>query len=120
MQYFRDKVSVITGGGAGIGAGLAQALAAAGGHVVVADVDEEAAKQLAHGLDPTGGSAIGCRVDVRDAEPVQHAVNLVIERFGPLDIMVNNAGVGLAGELRDVELNDWQPIIDVNLWGVIY
>ena len=51
---------------------------------------------------------------------VEHAVQTAVNEWGRLDLMFNNAGVGLAGELRDVELSDWRPIVDVNLWGVIH
>jgi NAD(P)-dependent dehydrogenase (short-subunit alcohol dehydrogenase family) len=120
LDYFRDKVALVTGGAAGIGAELGRQLTAAGAAVVIADIADEAARELAITLDKQGRRAVACKVDVAQFAEVERAVQLAVERFGRLDLIFNNAGVGLAGELRDLELADWQPMIDVNLWGVIH
>jgi NAD(P)-dependent dehydrogenase (short-subunit alcohol dehydrogenase family) len=120
VYYFRDKVAVITGAAAGIGAELARQLTALGSAVVIADLALESAQKLAEELRQGGRRATACRADVTRFPDVEGAVQLAISEFGRLDLIFNNAGVGLAGELRDLELADWNPIVDVNLWGVIH
>jgi NAD(P)-dependent dehydrogenase (short-subunit alcohol dehydrogenase family) len=120
LEYFRDKVALVTGGAAGIGAELARQLCAAGAAVVLADIVEESAQKSAAQLMKQGHRAVACKTNVAVFGEVERTVKLAIERFGRLDLIFNNAGVGLAGELRDLELGDWRPMIDVNLWGVIH
>ena len=120
MSYYQDKVAVVTGGAAGIGAELVHQLVAAGASVVIADVADGASQVLADKLNQQGARAVACRTDVSRFDDVERAVQTAMDQFGRFDLIINNAGVGLAGELRDVELADWRPIIDVNLWGVIH
>ncbi len=120
MDYFCDKVALVTGGAAGIGAELVRQLSAAGAAVVVADIDGAAAQSLADELGKGGMRVRACRTDVSRFADVEQAVQTAVREFGRLDLIFNNAGVGLAGELRDLELSDWQPLVDVNLWGVIH
>lgn len=120
MKYFRDKVALVTGSAAGIGAELVRQLCRSGAAVVLADVAEAAAEQLAGEMSALGGRALACRTDVSSFADMEAAVQLAVERFGRLDLIFNNAGVGLAGELRDLQLADWRPMVDVNLWGVIH
>ena len=120
MTYFRGKVALVTGGASGIGEELVRQLSAAGAAVVIADIAGDAAQALADDVKHRGAQALACRTDVSRFEDVVAAVAMAIDEFGRLDLMINNAGVGLAGELRDLELSDWRPIVDVNLWGVIH
>ncbi len=120
MDYYHDKVCLITGAASGIGGGLAQSLAERKACVVVTDVDQDSAVRLADQLNAQGHRALGCGLDVRSSQDAQDAVGLTLAKYGRLDLLVNNAGVGLAGDLRDVELSDWKKVIDVNLWGVIH
>lgn len=116
-QQLTGKVAIVTGGAGGIGRATAELLVAEGARVVVADVDDEGGQQL---VDELGATTTFCRTDVSDAEQVQVAVDLAVERFGGLHIMFNNAGVGspLKGFLDD-DLADFSRIIDINLFGVI-
>jgi NAD(P)-dependent dehydrogenase (short-subunit alcohol dehydrogenase family) len=120
LEYFRNKVALVTGGAAGIGAELARQLCAAGAAVVIADIAEDSAEELATQLTEQGHRAVACKTNVALFADVERTVQLTLDRFGRLDLIFNNAGVGLAGELRDLELADWRPMIDVNLWGVIH
>jgi NAD(P)-dependent dehydrogenase (short-subunit alcohol dehydrogenase family) len=120
VDYFRGKVAVVTGGASGIGAELVRQLSAAGAVVVIADIDGDAAQRTADAMAKDGARVRACRTDVTRYADVQQAVQMAVGEFGRLDLMFNNAGVGLAGELRDLELSDWQPLVDVNLWGVIH
>ena len=112
-----DKVCVVTGGASGIGLATARALAAEGGRVAVADIDEAAAGRAAGGL---GGSAAAFAVDVTDEASVDRLYADVIERFGRLDVCHNNAGILLPGDTDPVSttLDTWNRLIAVNLTGV--
>jgi NAD(P)-dependent dehydrogenase (short-subunit alcohol dehydrogenase family) len=111
------KVAIVTGGAGGIGRATAQLLAAEGARVMVADVDVDAGQEVA---DLLGDAAAFCETDVSDADQVQALVDTTVERFGGLDIMFNNAGIGssLTRFLHD-DLEDFSRIINVNLFGMI-
>lgn len=114
-------MAVVTGGASGIGAALARALAARGDTVAVADIDGTAAAAVAKALSTAGpGSAYGVQVDVRDPDAVRALVTGARDRHGRLDLLVNNAGIGLGGELEELSLAHWERAIDVNLRGVVH
>ena len=112
-----DKVCVVTGGASGIGLATARALAAEGGRVAVADIDEAAAGRAAGGL---GGRAAAFAVDVTDEASVERLYADVVERFRRLDVCHNNAGILLPGDTDPVSttLDTWNRLIAVNLTGV--
>ncbi len=112
-----DKVCVVTGGASGIGLATARALAAEGGRVAVADIDEAAAGRAAGEL---GGNAAAFAVDVTDEVSVERLYAGVVERFGRLDVCHNNAGILLPGDTDPVAttLDTWNRLIAVNLTGV--
>jgi NAD(P)-dependent dehydrogenase (short-subunit alcohol dehydrogenase family) len=110
----------VTGGAAGIGAELVRQLSAAGAAVAICDIDIAAAQKLADALKDRGANVLTHKTDVSRFVDVERAVAAAVAEFGRLDLVINNAGVGLAGELRDIELGDWKPLVDVNLWGVIH
>jgi NAD(P)-dependent dehydrogenase (short-subunit alcohol dehydrogenase family) len=120
LSYYRDKVAVVTGGAAGIGAELVRQLSAAGAAVLIADLAVGPAERLACDLTARGGRVAACQTNVARYDEVEQAVQTAAEKFGRIDLIFNNAGVGLAGEMRDLQLADWKPIVDVNLWGVIH
>ncbi|NOY70749.1 MAG: SDR family NAD(P)-dependent oxidoreductase [Deltaproteobacteria bacterium] len=120
METFKGKTAIVTGGASGIGRGLCEALCQMGAMVYVADIDDDGAKQVADGIKANGGRASAHRLDVTRHEEVEQLIGDVVERSGRLDYMFNNAGIGIGGELRDMEISHWKRIIDVNLWGVIY
>ena len=90
---FQDRVAFVTGGGSGIGRATAEAFAAAGAAVVVADVDESSAAETARRIETAGGSALAVRCDVADADDVQAALQAAVDRFGGIGFAFNNAGV---------------------------
>lgn len=111
---------VITGGASGIGLALGEQLIVRGAHVVLADLDGEAVEQRAAELRARGTSdtVVGRQVDVRDEASVRALVEEAADR-GPLDLMVNNAGVGLGGPTHEMTAAHWDHVIDVNLRGVV-
>ena len=112
------KVAVVTGGGSGIGAATCRAFAEQGARVVVADVSEAGGRAVADELgDP---KAVFCRTDVTDLASLQAAVATSVERFGRLDVLVNNAGIGLVGSVLETDPSDWSKLIAVNMTGVFH
>lgn len=121
LQDFSGKVAIVTGGASGIGEAVAQAIAARGGQVVVADINQDAAEQAATAIGKAGGSAKAFRADVADAASMEAMVQFAIDTYGGLDVAVNNAGIG--GPLSptgEYPVDGWQRVIDINLNGVFY
>lgn len=110
-----NKVAVITGAGAGIGAATAQLFAAEGAQVVVADYDAKNAKDVA---DQIGYSAVAIKVDVRNSASVKAMIDETISTFGGIDILVNNAGRGSLGTVETCDEDQWNDIMAVNVNGV--
>jgi 2-hydroxycyclohexanecarboxyl-CoA dehydrogenase len=111
-----DKIAIVTGAGQGIGRAIADKLAAAGATVVVTDLDEASADQTAAGLP----GAVAIRADVTDRQDVQAAVDRVMQQFGRVDVLVNNAGWDKASPFVDSDPADWDRAIAVNLYGVLH
>jgi len=116
----KDRVAVVTGGGSGLGEGIARALAAEGCKLCIFDRDASAAQQTALSLTATGIIAQSIAVDVGDPTAVENAFAKTLARFGRLDILVNAAGVISTGLVADLPVTEWQRIAQVNLAGVIY
>lgn len=114
MTDLRDRVALITGGAQGIGAATAQALARRGARVAVGDLQDEKAQELAESL---ATDTLAVRMDVRDRGSVEAAVAATVERFGGLDVLVNNAGVGAPRTIDQLDEETWQRTLDVNLTG---
>ena len=113
----RGSVALITGGARGIGRGIAEAFAAAGAAVVVADRDGEEAERVAVALREGGAEAIAAPVDVRDAAAVAAMVEAALGRFGRIDVLVNNAGVYPNTPVLEMEEAEWDAVFDVNVKG---
>ncbi len=114
MNRFQDRIVVITGGARGIGRACAQRFSQEGARVALLDIDPAAAQEAARPLD---GLALGC--DVSDRDSVQAAIRATLDRWGRIDVLFANAGVYRAGPLTEIELKDWQLVLDVNLSGVM-
>jgi NAD(P)-dependent dehydrogenase (short-subunit alcohol dehydrogenase family) len=113
-----DKVAIITGAGKGIGAGIARVFVREGAKVVVADWDEAAGAKTADELRGPGGEAIFVRCDVSNEDQVKAMVAAALARYGRLDVLVNNAGIGVYKTVLDTTSEEWDRCLAVNLKGV--
>ncbi len=120
MEDLRDKVAVITGGGSGIGFAIARAFAAAGGHVVLADIDDDALAQAEATLVAGGAEVLTMHTDVSVLSDVEALAAAAQARFGHVDLVVNNAGVIAWNSVNRLTIADWRWVIGVNLWGVVH
>jgi NAD(P)-dependent dehydrogenase (short-subunit alcohol dehydrogenase family) len=109
-----ERRFLVTGAGAGIGAGICRRLAADGARVAVTDLDLGAAEAVAAGL---GGGAVPLRLDVTSGDEIAAACDRLVAGWGGLDGVVNNAGIGAAGTVETADLEDLDRILDVNLRG---
>jgi NAD(P)-dependent dehydrogenase (short-subunit alcohol dehydrogenase family) len=120
MKDFKNKVAVITGGASGIGLGISRAMASKGMKLVIADLNEQTIADAVAGFKAQGVEAIGIRCDVSKLDQVQDLADKTMENFGAVHVLCNNAGVGIPTSARNIKLEDWKWIIDVDLWGPIY
>jgi 3-oxoacyl-[acyl-carrier protein] reductase len=111
------KSVVVTGAAKGIGRAIAELFAREGGRIVLADIDIEGAEQAAATIMADGGQARAIRADVSQEADVQAAVDVAVESYGGLDVMVNNAGVPRNAPLTEMSLDVWQSVVDVHLRG---
>lgn len=120
-KVFDRKVVVITGGCAGIGRALAERMAQAGARVIIFDLDQNALDGLVqHLLDHHNADVLGLRCDVADEAAVQQAVALVVERFGGIDMLVNNAGITHRSRVAETSRAVFERIMAVNFYGALH
>ncbi|WER44455.1 SDR family oxidoreductase [Cupriavidus sp. WKF15] len=120
MKQFEGRVAVITGGASGFGKEFARTGAALGMKLVLADVQQDALDAAVAELRAQGADVIGVRTDVSRGEQVQALADAAMERFGQVNVLFNNAGVGAGGLLWENSLKDWEWVLGVNLYGVIH
>lgn len=114
-----NKVAIITGAGRGIGKELARALAWLGAKVVIAEINEYG-KELEDLIYSEGGTALFVKTDVSKEEDIKQLEKIVIERFGKVDILINNAYTTSAGTINEIAIEDWDKIYNVNIRGAVY
>ena len=124
MSHFKKKVTLVTGGASGIGRALGQELAKAGATVILADIQLENGKEAAQEINQhhakSGGHATYITLDVTDADAVQSCIDTIVQEHGRIDFVFNNAGIVLSKQAKDLTLEEWKRVMDVNVNGVIY
>ncbi|MER6347245.1 SDR family NAD(P)-dependent oxidoreductase [Streptomyces sp. NPDC001595] len=115
---FTDRVVLVTGAGSGIGRTTALAFAAEGARVVVAGRGRAALDETVALIEAAGGTAVAHAADVSRADEVAALVRAAVDRFGSLDVAVNNAGVFRGGPLTELSEEDWRTVLDINVTGV--
>jgi NAD(P)-dependent dehydrogenase (short-subunit alcohol dehydrogenase family) len=120
MELKAGNVAVVTGAASGIGLALAQRFARSGLDVVLADIEETALGAAAESVERLGVKSLAVRTDVSDEDSVRSLAAAVVERFGSVHVVCNNAGVESTADPWFGPLTSWQWVMGVNLWGVIY
>jgi NAD(P)-dependent dehydrogenase (short-subunit alcohol dehydrogenase family) len=119
VDHFEGRVAVVTGAASGIGLAVVEAFVAEGMRVAMTDLDQPRLAAEADRLRDQGADVHAVAGDVRDADAVDRVGRVAIDRFGALHVAVNNAGVVNRGYAWELSLEEWQRVIDVDLWGVI-
>ncbi len=112
--------AVVTGAGSGIGRAFSLEIARRRGSVLCADIQLGAAEETARLVEAAGGVGIATQCDVARLEDVERVAAEADTRLGGTDLVINNAGVAVGGEVGEVSIEDWRWLMDINLWGVIY
>jgi 2-hydroxycyclohexanecarboxyl-CoA dehydrogenase len=120
MQRFQDKTAIVTGGGGGIGGATCRRFAREGARVAVFDMNLDAAETVAAQIRADGGQAQAFRCDITDRAAVDAAVAAAQERFGPIDVLVNNAGWDVFKPFTKTEPAQWDKLIAINLTGALH
>ncbi len=120
MNYLENAVTVISGAASGIGAASSRRLAGAGARMVLGDVDEGGLKKVVADIESAGGKAVYKVTDVTRVEHFEALVALAKSTYGPVEILVNNAGLMLFSYWKERAITDWDKMIDVNLRGYLH
>ncbi|HEX8999935.1 MAG TPA: SDR family oxidoreductase [Blastocatellia bacterium] len=120
IRKLSGTTAVITGATSGIGRETAREFAKTGAKVVLAGRRQERLMELAGEIEASGGQALAVRTDVADQAQVEALIEKSVERFGRVDVLVNNAGVAIASGFEAMPLEDFRRLMDVNFWGAVY
>lgn len=120
MNQFNGKVAIITGAASGMGKAMAEGFALEGALVVIADLDHEAAEKVAEAIRVAGGKAEARQLDVADSQACHALADAVARDLGSIDILINNAGIGLIRAVEDQTPEDWDRLFGVNVKGLFF
>jgi len=118
MFSLKEYCSVVTGAATGLGKAMANALAQAGSNIVIADIDIDAAERTAEELRKMGTDVLAIKTDVTNQNDAYLLVEKVIDKFGTIDVLINNAGIARMEKAEDMKYKDWYDVININLNGV--
>ena len=114
------RAAFVTGAAQGIGAAIARTLHERGTRVALADVDVDTARKTAADIDPAGETALALEVDVRSRDSIEQGFQAAVERFGAVQIVVNNAALTVRRSIWEIEQDEWDSVMEVNLRGVLF
>jgi NAD(P)-dependent dehydrogenase (short-subunit alcohol dehydrogenase family) len=120
MKDVKGKVAFVTGAASGMGLGMARAFADAGMKVMMADIEDAPLQREVAAIKAKGGDVAGIQLDVTKFEAVRAAAKRTVGTFGKVHVLCNNAGIGVFGKSETANIKNWQWVVDVNLWGVVY
>jgi short-subunit dehydrogenase len=119
-ESFKDKIIIVTGGGAGIGRSLCEELGRQGARVIVTGRTMTGVNEVVSNIRAAGGYAEAVHMDVSKESDVQTGIDITVAKYGRLDYIINNAGINIAGEMRDLNIAHFQECININLMGVLH
>jgi cyclopentanol dehydrogenase len=117
LGRLKNKIAIVTGGGSGIGAAIARMFAAEGAMVMIAELDPAAGARVAKEIESDGGTVFSIKTDVSSESDVQNAIKDVVDRWGGIDVLVNNAGIGIEKTTEQSSIEEWNHIMGVNARG---
>jgi len=120
MKEFKDKNCFITGAASGIGRSFALALAKEGMNLFITDINMENLEKLRQKVENLGATVYSGKCDVSKFEDFEVIAEEFYSKLGDVDLLINNAGIAIGGDLLELELEDWKEVLDVNLWSVIH
>lgn len=115
MDYSKGKIILVTGGAQGLGEAICHALAEPDHMILVADVQYEKAQSVASALGKEGNNGTACQVDLSDEKSVEELIRSVRDKYGRLDVLINNAGVDVTKPITEMTISEWDRVINVNL-----
>lgn len=117
MTALSGKTVLVTGGSRGLGERICRTLAAEGARIAIADIRDEPARRLAQEIGDSGGQALALPLDVTDRDAIDTVIGRIGDSFGPVDVLVNNAGIDVTAAIDEIDAEDWRRVVHVNLDG---
>ncbi|MEZ2334850.1 SDR family NAD(P)-dependent oxidoreductase [Mucilaginibacter sp. RCC_168] len=119
-NYYLHKVILVTGGGSGMGRALCEKLAKVGATVICTDINTQNADETVSLITQSGKNAVARKLDVAQLSDFEAVIADVVKEHGRMDMIFNNAGIAITGELRDISIDQWKKVLDINFYGVLY
>jgi NAD(P)-dependent dehydrogenase (short-subunit alcohol dehydrogenase family) len=119
-KYYANKIILVTGGGSGMGRALCEKLAEIGATVICTDINTQNAGETVATIAQSGKNAVARKLDVAQLSDFEDVMADIVKEHGRIDMIFNNAGIGITGELRDISIDQWKKVLDINFYGVLY